>query len=111
MSIQEATDIRLVLTTAETLEDGRRIAAALVERRLAACVNIMGAVNSIYRWRDKVEHAEEVLLLIKTGFHQLEKLEEAFGELHPYEVPELLVLGPESGGERYLNWLRESLGD
>ena len=103
------TNKRLVLTTTSSQEEARRIANALVERRLAACVNIVSKIDSIYRWKGKVEEAQEFLLLIKTTESAVEKLRDAIQELHSYEVPECIVLPIESGSERYLNWIEESV--
>lgn len=103
------TNKRLVLTTTSSQEEARRIANALVERRLAACVNILPQIESIYRWKEKVEEAREFLLLIKTTESAVERLHDAIQELHSYEVPECIVLLIESGGEKYLNWINESV--
>ena len=103
------TNKRLVLTTTSSQEEGRRIANALVERRLAACVNILPQIDSIYRWKEKVEEAQEFLLLIKTTESAVESLRDAIQELHSYEVPECIVLPIESGSEKYLGWIDESV--
>lgn len=97
--------IRLVLTTAGSREEADRIATALVDSHLAACVNLVPGVGSIYRWQGKVESAEEVLLLIKTTGHQLEALESALRRLHSYELPEFLVLRPEAATKAYADWI------
>lgn len=85
------------------------MANALVERRLAACVNILPQIDSIYRWKEKVEEAQEFLLLIKTTESAVDELRDAIQELHSYEVPECIVLPIESGSEKYLNWIDESV--
>ena len=103
------TDKRLVLSTAGSQEEARRIAHALVERRLAACVNIVPGVESIYRWQGKVETAAEWLLLIKTTTGAFPRLRNALAELHSYEVPECVALVVEDGGASYLEWLGESV--
>jgi periplasmic divalent cation tolerance protein len=103
------TNKRLVVTTTSSQEEARRIANALVERRLAACVNIVSKIDSIYRWKGKVEEAQEFLLLIKTTESAVENLRDAIQELHSYEVPECIVLPIESGSEKYLNWIDESV--
>jgi len=105
--LAEASSFRLVLTTVSSEEEGRHLARALVERRLAACVNVVPNLTSVYHWQGVVEEAAEVLLLIKTTEERLSALEAALGELHSYEVPELLVLAPESGSQAYLAWLPE----
>lgn len=102
---------RIALTTAGSLEEGRRIAQLLVGRRLAACVNMIPNLTSVYRWQGAVEEAAEVLLLIKTTQEMLSSLEAAVRELHSYEVPEFVVLNIESGSQPYLSWLLESVGD
>ena len=103
------TNKRLVLTTAASQEEARRLAKTLVERRLAACVNIVPNMNSIYRWKEKVEESNEFLLLMKTTESAVPKLRDAIQELHSYEVPECIVLPIESGSEKYLNWIDESV--
>lgn len=105
-----STEFRLVLTTAGSDEQASAIARALVERRLAACVNILHGVCSIYRWQGRVHDETEELLLIKTDAGRVERVREALGELHSYEVPELLVLPVIGGDADYLDWLRDSLG-
>src|ERR1700751_2051322 len=103
------TNKRLVLTTTSSQEEARRIANALVERRLAACVNIVSKIDSIYRWKEKVEQAQEFLLLIKTTESAVDHLRDAIRELHSYEIPECIVLLIETGSEKYLNWIDESV--
>jgi periplasmic divalent cation tolerance protein len=100
---------RIVLTTASSREEAKRIAKALVEERLAACVNVVHGVESIYRWQGKVEEAAEVLLLIKTNVEKLEALETAVRRLHSYEVPEFLIFEVNGGSAAYLKWLDDSL--
>lgn len=102
-------DARLILTTCASREEAERIARSLVEKRLAACVNIVPGLTSIYRWQHAVESASEILLLIKTRSTLVEAVEAAVGTLHSYEVPEFLVLTPESAGEPYLRWLLGSV--
>jgi periplasmic divalent cation tolerance protein len=103
-----ATDSRLVLTTAVSQDEAERIARTLVDERLAACVNIIPGVTSIYRWQGARETANEILLLIKTTATNLDPLESALHRLHSYEVPEFLVLTPESASQPWLNWLLQS---
>jgi len=102
---EPCTGYRLVLTTADTDALARRIAEALVERRLAACVNIVGPVRSVYRWRDRITTDDERLLLIKTLDERFEAVREAIRELHTYEVPEVVALAIDAGDEHYLRWL------
>jgi periplasmic divalent cation tolerance protein len=105
----EAASIRVALTTIGSLEEGRRIARELVERRLAACVNLVPNLTSVYRWKGAVEEAEEVLLVMKTTEAQLVALEAAVRELHSYEVPEFVALRVDSGSRPYLKWLLDSV--
>ena len=100
---------RIVLTTASSHDEAKRIAKALVEGQLAACVNLVGGVESIYRWQGEVEEAAEVLLLIKTNVEKLEALETAVRRLHSYEVPEFLIFEVNGGSAAYLKWLDDSL--
>ena len=99
------TNARLVLTTIGLKDAAERLAQQLVERRLAACVNIVGPIRSVYRWKDKIEHEQEYLLLIKTTAAQTERLQAALRELHPYELPECVELAIDGGTEQYLAWL------
>jgi periplasmic divalent cation tolerance protein len=108
--MREAASARIALSTAGSLEEGRRLARLLVERRVAACVNLVPGLTSIYRWQSAVEEAAEVLLLIKTTAEQLPALEATLRELHSYEVPELLALEVESGSGPYVDWLLDSVG-
>jgi len=103
------TDKRIVLSTAGSEEEARKIAQALVERRLAACVNIVGPIHSIYRWKGAVESAPEHLLVIKTTEAAFPRLRDAVRELHSYELPECVMLSIEAGSEDYLHWIAESV--
>ena len=104
------TDARVVLVTCGNLAEGRKIAKAVVGKRLAACVSLLSPpVESIYRWKGKVEDAKEYLLVMKTTARRLEGLEKEIERLHSYDLPEFLVLRVEGGSKRYLEWLvRES---
>jgi periplasmic divalent cation tolerance protein len=99
----------VALSTVGTAEDAERIARSLVERRLAACVNVVPGVVSIYRWKGGICRDEERLLVIKTRLERLPALREALVALHPYDVPELVALAVEAGHEPYLAWLDESV--
>jgi len=90
-------------------DEARRIAGALVERELVACVNIVAAVQSVYRWKGAVEHDEESLLVIKTTRGAIEPLTAALRELHPYETFELVALDVAGGAPDYLDWISESV--
>src|SRR6185436_17252712 len=99
----------VVLSTVARPEDGERIARELVERGLAACVNVVPGLVSIYRWKGKVEREDERLLVIKTRGERFEALREALVSLHPYEVPELIAVRVEDGHPAYLQWLADSV--
>jgi periplasmic divalent cation tolerance protein len=99
------TDARIILTTIGSRDGAGQLAQQLVERRLAACVNIVGPIRSVYRWKQRIEHEEEYLLLIKSTGAQTAPLQAAIEELHPYELPECLVLAADAGSAGYLAWL------
>lgn len=101
----------VALSTVARAEDAERIARVLVERRLAACVNVVPGVVSFYRWQGAVERAEERLLVIKTRGERLPALREALLSLHPYELPELVTLPIEDGHEPYLAWLDDGVSE
>jgi len=103
------TDKRLVLTTCGSLQGARAIALALIERQLAACVNIVPQIESLYRWKGQVETTMEWMLVIKTTAAASSGLREAFTELHSYEVPECIEIAIENGSPAYLNWIGESV--
>lgn len=101
---------RVVLVTCGTLPEARRIARAVVEARLAACVNVLAtAVDSIYRWKGKIEGSREYLLIMKSTTRRLPELERMVRSMHSYDVPEFLVLPVVSGSREYLRWLVESV--
>ena len=102
---------RYLLATTTTPDRGTAglLARALVEERLAACVQAVGGVRSLYTWKGKVEEAEEVLLLIKTAERLLPRVRERLRELHPYEVPELVAMPISDGSPDYLAWMGEVL--
>ena len=103
------TDFQIVLSTCADREQAERIAHRLVEQQLAACVNILPGVQSIYRWQGNVESSAEVLLVIKTSASLIPEVQSTIASLHSYEVPELLVLPVSGGSEAYLAWLKASL--
>jgi len=103
------TDKRLVLTTCGSLDEARSIAHALVERQLAACVNIVPQIESVYRWQGEVETATEWLLVIKTTTEVFDRLRDVLSELHSYELPECIEIGIEDGSAPYLEWIGESV--
>ena len=94
-----------VITTTVSADDARRIAGALVERRLAACVQIVGPIESIYRWEGKIESAAEFQCWIKTREELYARVEQAIRELHTYDVPEILAVPVMQGSAAYLDWL------
>jgi periplasmic divalent cation tolerance protein len=96
---------QLVLTTAGSEDQARTLAKELVERRLAACVTIVGQACSVYRWKGKIEEEDEKLLLIKTEKRLFDELRIAIRELHSYDVPEVLALSIDAGDSDYLQWL------
>jgi periplasmic divalent cation tolerance protein len=101
---------RVVLVTCETLAEAKRIARDAVEAKLAACVNVMlSPVESIYRWKGKVEVAREYLLVMKSTARRLRELERMVRSRHSYDVPEFLVLPVVSGSREYLAWLVDSV--
>jgi periplasmic divalent cation tolerance protein len=103
------TDKRIVLTTCGSEDEAEKIAQYLVENRLAACVNIVPQVRSIYRWQGKVESARELLLLVKTTNEKFTQVRDAIRELHSYELPECAVLSIEDGSAAYLDWIEDSV--
>jgi periplasmic divalent cation tolerance protein len=102
------TDKRIVLSTAGSEQEAHKIAHLLVKRRLAACVNILPQVQSIYRWKGEIESAQEWLLLIKTRADKFPGVRDAIVELHSYEVPECIVVAIEDGSPPYLQWLEKA---
>jgi periplasmic divalent cation tolerance protein len=103
------TDKRIVLSTAGSEDEARKIALHLVEQQLAACVNIVPRIESIYRWKEKVESSQEYLLLIKTSAERFPEVRDAIRELHSYELPECVAIRIEDGSSEYLQWLAYSL--
>jgi len=104
-------EARIVLTTVGDEQKAEEFAAALVERRLAACVNIVGPIRSVYRWKGAVVREPEYLLIVKTVAEQAARLEAVFKELHPYELPERVELSLEGGSEQYLAWIAGEVQD
>jgi periplasmic divalent cation tolerance protein len=100
-------NFNLMLVTVGNIEEGKKIARELVESRLAACVNIISNISSIYRWMGNVEEEEEHLLLIKTTEHLALPIIAKVNELHSYENPECIAIKIEKGSEKYLNWIKD----
>lgn len=103
-------DVTIVLTTVPDATCAERIARALVEERLAACVTVLGAARSTYRWQGAVESAEELPLLVKTTAAAWPALRERLRALHPYDVPEMLCWRAADGWPAYLDWVRTEVG-
>jgi periplasmic divalent cation tolerance protein len=103
--VRAARRFSLVLSTVGNEPDAVRISRALVESKLAACVNIVPKIRSIYRWEGKVHDDHEVLLIVKTSGKNLNEVERTIRKLHKYDVPEILSVRPEMGSDRYLRWL------
>jgi len=100
-----------VTTAAGNREEADRIATTFVDRRLAACVQIVGPIRSVYRWQGKIEHSEEWLCQIKTTRERFEAVEAAILELHSYDCPEIIATPIITGSEAYLQWLGENIDD
>ena len=99
----------IVLTTLGAADDATELARTLVNERLAACVNVLPVMTSTYRWQGKVEQAQERQVVIKTSAGRLSDLELRLQALHPYDVPEFLVIRVEGGSTEYLEWVRASV--
>lgn len=99
---------RVVLVTCASIAEARRIGRAVVEKKLAACANIVAGVESIYRWKGKVERAREVLAVIKTSEARLGELETEVKRLHSYDVPEFVALPIVAGSKEYLAWIDDN---
>src|SRR3954453_3916494 len=103
--LEPTASARIVLTTTANPEEANRLGRTLVEERLAACATLVPAVESIYRWKGKIETSRETMLMLKTGSEQLEALETRLHQLHSYETPEFLVVAVEAGSHAYLAWM------
>jgi periplasmic divalent cation tolerance protein len=99
-----------ISTTTDKREDAEHISKAIVENRLAACVQISGPITSIYWWNDNMEEVEEWLLTMKTRKDLYPKLEQAIKNFHPYEVPEIVAVSISAGSTEYLEWLEKETG-
>ncbi len=104
------TDVVVIFTTVPAGEQGQAIAQRLVDEHLAACVNLLPPMTSIYRWRGAVEHESEQQLLIKTTRERISAVQARLTTLHPYEVPEFIVLAVVDGSPSYLEWVRTETG-
>ena len=103
------TDKIIVLSTCDSEEEARTIARALIERRLAACVNLTPGVKSIYRWKGAIEEAGEYLLIIKSRRDLLDQLRSELENMHSYDVPEVIALAVVDGSSAYLEWMDREL--
>lgn len=99
------TDAMIVLTTVASDAEAVALVRGLLERRLIACGTMLPGARSLYRWEGKIADEQEVVLLLKTRSARLDSLQQAFAELHPYRVPELLALPVDAGLEKYLGWI------
>lgn len=104
-------EARLVLSTCADRASAETLARTLVEERLAACVNLVPGVHSIYRWQGQVEAADEILLVIKTTSARVDALTLRLAELNAYEVPEVIVVEPAGGAAPYLAWLAAAVAN
>ena len=104
-------EARIVLTTVGDKQHADTLAEQLLERRLAACVNIVGPVRSIYRWQGQIERADEYLLILKTTADCAAKLPSILKNLHPYDLPECIEVAIPSGSQEYLDWVASSVGN
>jgi periplasmic divalent cation tolerance protein len=102
-------DVMLVLSTASSEKEAMTIAQALVDQELAACVNVVPAIRSIYRWKGKIWNEVENLIFIKTTSAQLEEIKKTIKELHSYELPEVLAMKIDDGEKNVLNWIGSSV--
>ena len=103
------TDKRIVFSTAGSKEEAQKIARELVERELAACVNVTGPISSTYRWRGHVDTADEWLLIIKTSAVHFASVRDAIKQLHSYELPECIAVEVTDGSREYMEWITESV--
>jgi len=101
---------RIVLVTCGSIQEARRMGRVVVEKKLAACANIVPRIESIYRWKGKVERAREVLMLLKTSAARVPQLEREIKRAHGYDLPEFVVLPIEAGSKEYLRWIADSTG-
>ncbi|HEY3838430.1 MAG TPA: divalent-cation tolerance protein CutA [Bryobacteraceae bacterium] len=101
------TDKIVVFTTCGSEEEARRLASALIEKRMAACVNITSPVTSVYRWKGALEQSQEWMLIIKSCRARFEELRHVLEAAHSYELPEVLALPVVEGSPNYLSWLED----
>lgn len=106
--METPTGFTVILVTTGSVDEADTIASRLVEERLAACVNVVGPIRSIYRWQGEVQRDEEHLLVIKANVAAFPRLTERIGELHSYDTPEVIALPIIEGSRKYLDWLLAS---
>jgi len=109
MSHSEVIEYKLCLTTVDKKSVAKEIALSLVQQKLVACVNICSNLTSIYQWEGEIVEDREFLLLMKTSSRKIDELNAKLTEMHPYEVPELIVLPIEAGNQNYLDWINRSV--
>lgn len=100
--------IKLVLITVPNAEIAANISRTLVEKKLAACIQTVSGISSMYWWKGKIEKENEILLMVKTVSEKLTELEKVVTSLHPYEIPEIIVIDIPQASEAYLNWVKET---
>ena len=98
----------IVFNTCDSAEIASSIAETLVSKKLAACVNIVNSIESVYQWQGKIEHDKEILLIIKTRQSLFLQIEQTIQELHNYELPEIIAVSVSSGDKNYLNWIQSA---
>lgn len=111
MTEQAAGAPRVVFVTGPDRETVAELGRAVVRERLAACVNVLGPVASVYRWEGEVAEASEAMAVIKTTVGRLDRLRERILELHPYDTPEFVALAVTDGSEAYLRWIEDSVSE
>ena len=104
-----STNYVIILVTTSSKQEAERIAQHLLEDRLIACANIVGPVTSIYQWSERIEKAEEFLMIMKSGKHLLAKVTDVVKTMHSYAVPEILSIPVEEGSKTYLDWLQSCI--
>lgn len=109
VSRKVASLISVVYVTVPTLEFGKKLAREIIDEKLAACVNVVPQITSIYKWKDNIEEADEILLIIKTTSEAVPRLKDAVIKKHTYDVPEFVVLPVEQGHEPYMKWVEEQV--
>jgi len=108
--ISNMTDKIVVFSTASSADEAEKIARGLVNEHLAACVNVVPAIRSFYRWQGKIEDSAEFLLVIKSSRERFDSLRSSLEKMHSYEVPEVIALPIVDGAKNYLNWMDGELG-